>query len=256
MQKGYIDAYRALGDETYLQVALKNAEFIETNLWREDGGLDRNYKDGRSSINAFLDDYANLIEAWIALYQVTFDESWLTKSARLADYALEHFFDKETGMFFYTSDLDPPLVARKKEIGDNVIPASNSIMAKALHKLGLFLYNENYLEVSRMMLSKMSPTLTSAQQPSFYSNWCDLYIDHVWPINEVAIMGKDYASLNKAMMQEYLPHAIFLGGPEEGNLKLLQNKLQEDDTFIYVCQNKACKYPVKQIDEALQLIEP
>ncbi len=256
MLKGFVDAYRALGDEAYLQAALTNARFIEDNMWREDGGLNRNYKEGKSSINAFLDDYANLMEAWIALYQVTFDEQWLTKSAKLADYAFEHFFDEQTGMFFYTSDLDPPLVARKKEIGDNVIPASNSIMAKALHKLGLFLYNQDYLEVSKLMLAKMAPTLRAAQQPSFYSNWCDLYIDHVWPLYEVAIVGKDHTSLNEDMMREYLPNAIFLGGSNEGSLELLQNKLQEGETYIYVCQDKACKYPVKDKDAALDLMQP
>jgi uncharacterized protein len=255
MLKGYVDAYRALGDQEYLDKALENAQFIESEMLRPDGGLNRNYKDGKSVINAFLDDYAIVIDAWISLYQVTFEEEWLTKAKKLADYSLKHFFDDKSGMFFYTSDLDPPLIARKKEVGDNVIPASNSIMAKDLHKLGLFLYDQEYLDVSRQMLHNMAPGIVSSQQPSFFSNWCDLYADQVWPLFEVAIVGKDHVEKNREMMRHYLPQSIFLGGAVEGGLELLTDKLQEGATVIYVCQNKVCKFPVSDVNEAIKLME-
>ena len=255
MLKGYVDAYRALGDQKYLERALECAQFIESEMLREDGGLNRNYKDGKSVINAFLDDYAIVIDAWISIYQVTFEEEWLSKAMKLMDYSLEHFFDDESGMFFYTSDLDPPLIARKKEIGDNVIPASNSIMAKDLHKLGLFLYNQEYLDVSRQMLHNMTPDMISSQQPSFFSNWCDLYADQVWPLYEVAIVGKNHNEVNQEMMRNYLPQSIFLGGPVEGGLELLKDKLQDDETVIYVCQNKVCKFPVFEVNEAILLMD-
>ena len=255
MLKGYIDAYRAFGDQAYLDIALRNAAFIEENMWREDGGLNRNYKDGKSVINAFLDDYGTVIDAWIALYQVTFDESWLNKSKKLADYAVEHFFDDSTGLMFYTSDIDPPLVARKKEVSDNVIPASNSIMAKNLHKLGLFLYDQEFIDLSKTMLNALAPSLEQAQQPDFYSNWLDLYMDNVWPLYEVAIVGKGYEGKNSEMMRSYLPQSVFLGGAEEGNLELLKDKLQEGETYIYVCQNKVCKFPVTDVDKAIAMME-
>jgi uncharacterized protein YyaL (SSP411 family) len=156
MLKGYTDAYRALQDQQYLTIALKNATFIETQMLRDDGGLNRNYKDGRSAINAFLDDYALVIDAWLALYQVTFEERWLHSARRLADYAIAHFYDASSGMFYYTSDLDPPLVARKKELSDNVIPASNSVFAKDLHKLGQYFYHQEYLDLAAQMLHNMS----------------------------------------------------------------------------------------------------
>ena len=255
MMKGYVDAYRAFGDEAYLERALKNADFIETNMVHDEGRLNRNFKDGKSVINAFLDDYATLIEAYLSLYQVTFDEAWLEKGKSLADHSLKHFFDDTTGLFFYTSDLDPPLIARKKELGDNVIPASNSIMAKNLHRLGLLLYNQDYLEVSRIMLGRMAATLESTQDPSFYSNWCDVYSDYVWPLYEVAIVGD--ASLEKSheMMKAFVPQALFLGGINEGSLELLKDKLQEGRTLIYVCQNKVCKFPVDDPAQALTLMD-
>ncbi len=94
MLKGYIDAYKALGNEQYLKVALKNANFLSKTMLQSDGRLNRNYKDGKSVINAFLDDYANLAEAFIALYEVTFDEQWLNKAKRLTDYANQHFLTR------------------------------------------------------------------------------------------------------------------------------------------------------------------
>ena len=100
MLKGYVDAYRAFGNKEYLQTAIDNAEFIRTKCLRKDGGLNRNYKNGRSTINGFLDDYSLTIEAFIALYQVTFDESWLELAKSLAEYAIGHFFDGNSKMFY------------------------------------------------------------------------------------------------------------------------------------------------------------
>ncbi|HLF64692.1 MAG TPA: thioredoxin domain-containing protein [Saprospiraceae bacterium] len=254
MLKGYVDAYRALQHEDYLRIALTNAEFIEKQMWRKDGGLNRNYKDGTSGINAFLDDYALVIEAWIALYQVTFDEAWLDKAHGLAEYVLAHFFDAQSGMFYYTSDLDPPLIARKKELGDNVIPASNSILAKALYTLGLYFYKQEYLDHAAQMLHNMIDQITTSSQPGFYSNWCDLNLYQVKPPYEVAIVGEEADARNREMMQHYLPQALFLGGKSEGSLQLLENKLQPGETFIYVCRNKVCKFPVKTVEEAIQLM--
>ena len=131
MLKGYTDAYRTFGTPEYLDAALKNAAFLEENMLQKDHRLNRNYKDGKSVINGFLDDYALLLNAYVALYEVTFDESWLFKAEKIANYAIIHFYNIKSAMFNYTSKIDPPLIARKMEIADNVIPSSNSAMARA-----------------------------------------------------------------------------------------------------------------------------
>ncbi|MCK5704895.1 MAG: thioredoxin domain-containing protein, partial [Cyclobacteriaceae bacterium] len=152
MLKGYVDAYRIFDDKNYLDIALRNAEFINTKIKSGDYRLYRNYKNGKASINAFLDDYAFTIEAFISLYEATFDEKWLEDARQLTTYALAHFYDGESGMFFYTSDIDPELIARKMEISDNVIPSSNSQMAKNLFVLGQYFYNDDYIQKSKTML--------------------------------------------------------------------------------------------------------
>ncbi|MEL6719413.1 MAG: thioredoxin domain-containing protein, partial [Bacteroidota bacterium] len=255
MLKGYIDAYKAIGKEEYLAMALKNANFLLKYMMQEDGRLFRNHKDGKSVINGFLDDYALLIQAFTALYEVTFDEQWLYHADKLSTYAITNFYDEKTGLFNYTSKLDPPLVARKMETSDNVIPASNSAMARSLNLLGLYLYKEDYTAMAEQMLANILPSINEANNPSFYSNWLQLYLDLLQSPYEVAVVGEDYASLQKGLLSQYLPHAILLGGKNEGSLELLKSKLQEGDTYIYVCQNKVCKFPVQEVEAALELMK-
>ncbi|MFT6334374.1 MAG: hypothetical protein ACI86M_000750 [Saprospiraceae bacterium] len=255
MLKGYIDAYRAFGDEKYLNTALKNAAFITENSIQSDGSLKRNYKDGKSSINAFLDDYATVIDAFTALYEVTFDVQWLDKAEALTQHVEKHFFNSSDKMFYYTSDLDPALIARKMELSDNVIPASNSIMARNLFKLGTILYNQKMVDQAKQMLANMTKQVVQSKQPSYYSNWCQLMASMINPPHEVAVLGEDAVNKSRIIQRDYLPNAFFLGGKNEGDLELLKDKLQEGRTMIYVCQNKVCKIPTEDTGKAIGLID-
>ena len=254
MLKGYVDAFKATGTISYKESALKNADFLLKNMLQSGGRLNRNYKDGQSVINAFLDDYALSIQAFIALYEITFDEKWLNTANQLAEYVLAHFSDVETGMFNYTSDLDPPLVARKMELSDNVIPGSNSSMARSLFYLGTYLYKSDYIQRAQQMMHNMITRIEATEMPNFYSNWCLLHADLSESPYEVAILGEDFEAIRNQLMATYLPTVLFLGGKSEGNLELLKDKLVEGETMIYVCQNKVCKLPVTKADEALNLI--
>ena len=254
MLMAYVDAYKAFGKDEYLEAAKKNANFILKNQLQKDFRLNRNYKDGKSSINAFLDDYALTIQAFTALYEVTFDERWLKEAKGLADYTMAHFFDEADAMFNYTSDIDPPLIARRKELADNVIPGSNSSMAKALFILGTYLYQSDYIEKARQMMQNMEESIITSQQPNFYSNWCSVYQHMMDPPYEVAVVGDNFENLRNELMKNYLPDVLILGGKNEGTLELLEGKLQEGETMIYVCQNKVCKFPVREVEKALGLI--
>ncbi len=253
MLKGYVDAYRVFNNDSYLEAALKNGHFIANNMMQEDGRLNRNYKNGSSNINAFLDDYGLTIDAFIALYQATFDEQWLLKAKSLGEYVLAHFKDEDSGMFFYTSDLDDPLLTRKLELSDNVIPGSNSVIAKAFYELGLYFYDNEYQDISRQMLSNMEQQLY--RQGRFFTNWSWLMTYFVREPHEVAIIGDNFEALRKEMDQTYLPHVLLSGGREEGSLKLLKNKKIEGQTTIYVCQQKVCKFPVTDVEKALKLMK-
>lgn len=138
MLKGLTEAYRTFDEADYLELALANASFIKNKLINNNV-LFRNYKEGKASQEGFLEDYAWVIDAFISLYQATFDEQWLTLSKELTEHVVMHFYDEEENLFYFTSDNAEKLIARKKEIFDNVIPASNSVMAQNMHKLGILL---------------------------------------------------------------------------------------------------------------------
>ncbi len=251
---GLLDAYQATQNEQPLKMALRNADFLKKFMLQDDHRLARNFKDGKVKINGFLDDYAFTIEAFMKLYQVTFDEKWLYEAKALADYAIKHFYDQESGFFYYTSDIDPPLVARKKEIGDNVIPGSNSAMARNLHFLSHYFYDEGYRGLSDQLLFSMVEPILQSGQTSFYSNWALLYLEKLHPTYEIAIVGKDFRKHLQSFQRMFLPNSLFLGGADEGSLALLRDKLQDDETMIYVCQNRVCQLPVRTVDKAIKQV--
>jgi len=258
MIKGYADAYKVFGEEKFLNSALKCANYILQNLSRSDGGLDH----AEGDINGFLEDYSFTIEAFISLYQVTFDSQWINKAKELANYAIRHFHDSESVMFYFTSDLDSALITRKMEIQDNVMPSSNSSMALSLFYLGRAFDDKKYLEMSEKMLLQVQEGIP--QYGSAYSNWAMLMLCFLNPFYEIAIVGKDVDEKRKSFSQHYVPNAIFVGAAsspallpkEKGGtaVPLLKDKFVEGKTLIYVCENKTCKLPTENIEEAIQQI--
>lgn len=254
MISGYVEAFKAFQTASYKARAIQAMDFIIKQQEQKPGQLFRNFKDGKSTINAFLDDYALTILALIDVYEITFDAKYLEEAKKLAEHCMQHFLNEETGMFYYTSDLDPPLVARKTELNDNVIPGSNSSMARALHELGILIYEPSYNKHAAQMLSNMHPSLSGSDRSDFSTSWCMLYNDIVHRPYEIAIVGPDAAKLRDEMTSHFLPDALFIGGETEGDLKLLKDKLQEGETFIYVCQNQVCKFPVQDVPAAIKLM--
>ncbi len=252
MLKGYVDAYKVFGNEAYLKTALKNAHFIVENQLQPSNALYHNFKDGKSTINGYLEDYASVIEAFISLYEVTLDESWLEHSVNLTELCFEKFYDQERGMFYFTSSDDPKLLTRSFEYRDNVIPASNSIMAKNLFKLSHFYEASRYSETSRQMLKNVLSEME--QYPSGFSNWLDLLSNYQQDFYEVVIVGENALQLTKEINANYIPNKIIAGSTGPSDSYLLQGRYSEGDTLIYVCVNNTCKLPVRNTKSAMELI--
>ena len=253
MLKGLVDAYIAFGDEQFLKTAKETARFISQVQKRNDGGLNHNYKEGNSTINGFLEDYSQSIEAFVRLYEATFNEKWLEEAKQLADYSITHFYDKESGMFFFTSDIDAALVARKMDLTDNVIPSSNSSMANALFVLGSIFDNKDYLQMSEQMLNSIQGQIPS--YGSGYSHWGNLMLKNVYPYYEIAVTGNKIVQMRKDLNQYYIPNKLVLGTDTESNLPLLENKYIKGETLYYVCVNKTCQIPTENLKEALTQIK-
>jgi len=252
MLKGYVDAYKAFQNEEYLKAAVKNAAFIRDTQLQSSGALYHNYKDGKSSINGYLEDYASVIDAYIALYEITLDQQWLDLSKQLADYSFANFFDAEKSMFYFTSSQDKALVTRTIEYRDQVIPASNSMMAKNLFKLSHYFDNPNFNETAHQMLKNVLPEME--QYPSGFSNWMDLLANYQGKFYEIVVVGEDASDKIKELNQQYLPNKLLAGSLGASNNYLLQERYFEGETFIYVCVNNACKLPVSESSEALKSI--
>jgi len=250
MLNGLCEAYRSFNKPEYLETALKNAGFILDNMADDEGRLSRIYKGDHNDHIAFLDDYANVIDGLSALYEVTFDEKWLQNARKLADYAIMHYYDEENGMFYFTGDGDEQLIARKSEIMDGVIPASNSVMARNLKKLGLLFDNEQYQAISAQLLRNVVPHM--AKYGSAYSNWAVLLLDEIFGTYEIAITGGDAEDTRIEMEKNYIPNKIILGG-KKGSLPLLQDKFGSN-TQIFICVDKTCGLPVHNITDALKQI--
>jgi len=253
MITGYTKAYRVFGEESFLTAAIANANFLLQNAIAANGEMTRNYKNGKASINALLDDYAFTIAAFIELYQASFDEKWLTEADKLTVYTQQHFFDPVSQMFFYTHNQYADLIARKMELSDNVIPSSNSEMAKNLFLLGHFLSKDEYISKAKQMLINVEADVL--RNIYFYANWGMLQALFTSPLYEVAIMGEDFKSKRQQFDEQYLANVIFLGGKTEGKLALLENKLVPGQTTIYVCRDKTCDLPVTEMQQALQQIK-
>ncbi|MBT8282161.1 MAG: thioredoxin domain-containing protein [Muriicola sp.] len=252
MIKALVEAYRYLGTEEYLDQALEAIAFIESSVLKDDGSLYHNHKEGKNSIEGFLEDYASLISAYLELYEVSFEEPWAKKARKLSNYCILHFWDKKSGLFYFTSDTEEITVRRSYETADNVIPASNSVMALNLFKLALLFPEEEYGELAERMLQQMRESIL--ENPNSHAHWMHFSLLQVFQVKEVVITGKSALEYARVIASEYLPNTLFAGAVKEGSLSLLKGRILPDKTLIYICENGACQLPVATTEEALAIL--
>lgn len=263
MLKGFVEAYKALGNQKYLDIALKNAQFIRDTVWSSDGNLQHSFKnelrgsaeqsEAKATINGFLEDYAHVIQAFISLYEVTFDEHWVQHAKQLVDYTFDHFYDSKQQFFSFTSHQDEALITKYFEVEDNVIPASNSVMAEALYKMSIYFNNEYYEKVCIQMLQNILPTI---DYPSAFSNWLNVLLHFSEQNKELAICGTNALEYLNDLNQHYLPNIVIAGSPTMSTLPFLEHRFSQNETLFYLCQNKTCQKPstdIKEIRHHIQL---
>ena len=235
---------QAFGNEQYRNDALVSMNRLLQNASSDEGNLLHvAYQKGKNE-TGFLEDYAFTISALINVYQITFDERWLSEAKKLADYTISQYYDEEHGFFWFTSNLETALIARKKEITDNVISSSNSEMANALFKLDHILEEKKYNEIAARMMKAVEGNIS--HYPSSYSNWLNLLMNFTSHVDEIVICGENADVERKIMAAHYLPNAVFCGTKvSTSTLPLLQNRFRPGKTLIYICRDKTCKLPVE-----------
>jgi uncharacterized protein len=249
---GLISCYTAFGNPEYLELAIANANFLKQKLFTSDGRLLHSYKNNQAKISGFLEDYALVIEAFVAIFEATGQKEWLDDAQRLTEITFRDFYDEQKSVFYFTANDQKDLITRTIEIHDNVIPASNSVMAKNLYRLSYLLEKPDFLKIAKKMLGLVTGNM--ADYPSGYSNWSQLMLNLTVNHFEVAIIGENAINILNKLQKHYLPQAIFCAGNDENDLPLLQNRYVAGKTLIYICQDKSCLLPVETVEEAIEII--
>jgi len=249
---GLVNCYKAFGNPEYQELALANAKFLKQRMMTEDGKMLHSYKNNRAKITGFLDDYAFVIEAFTAIFETTGQKEWLDTAQHLTEITFQEFFDEHKSIFYFTASQQQDLITRTIEIHDNVIPSSNSVMAKNLFRLSYLLDQPDYLKTAKEMLDLISGNM--ADYPSGYSNWSQLMLDLTGNHFEAAIVGENAIKMLKELQKHYLPNVIFCAGITENELPMLKNRFVSGKTLIYICQNNSCQLPVESVEQAMVLI--
>ena len=249
MIKGMAHAARIFGREDWLISAQQAIDFIRDTLWR-DGRLLATYKDGKAHINAYLDDYAFLLDGLLELMQTQFRQKDLEFAGQLADVLLAQFEDQPDGGFFFTSHDHENLIHRPKPGHDNAMPSGNGVAANALLRLGHLLGNLKYIAASERTLALFYPALS--RQPSGYMSLLINCAEQLAPPQIVILRGNlaEMAVWQHALNQHYLPHTLIIA-LNEGiqGLPACLDKPMAAHVNAWVCQGVKCLSAISRLDE-------
>jgi len=251
MLKAYVDAYTAISNEAYLNQAIKSAQFILTKQIFKEKYLFHSYKKGKSTINGFLEDYAFFADSLISLYVATGNEDWLKTAKLMTDSAIQNFYDETDGLFFFNSATDAPLITRQKEVQDNVIPASNSVIAHVLFNLGIYFEEENYIELSKKMCSYFYDEIE--HYGSAYANWALLLLKFNRPVLQLAIPEKAYCNTVLQIMKNNSVNLFPYSIKKDSLLAFVKDK--KDKEYFYLCVDKVFGLPLNNQNELITALE-
>ena len=253
MLASFAEAGVVLDRPDYLDIARKNARFILSKLQR-DGFLLRTYKDGVAKFNAYLEDYAFLIEGLTTLFETSGEIEWLNAALSLTDRMVEEFWDEDNAGFFFTGTSHEKLIVRSKDYFDNATPSGNSVAASVLLRLGILTDSEHFRNLAVSVFREVADSIRKYPSGFGYAlSGLDFLLSTP---KEVAIIAAEQSSLNtfvRAAWDKYLPNKVVasaLSGDSAaiGSVVLLQNRnLVQGKTAAYVCQNYTCKEPVTEI---------
>lgn len=231
--------YRASRNAEYLDAAKKAQRFIEEKLCREDT-LFVSFRAGKHGEEGFLDDYANDIFALMALYDATFDVTYLEKAQQFCRKAISDFYDAEQGGFYLYGKDNESLILRPKETYDGAMPSGNSVMAYNLVRLFYLTSDEDIEKIMNRQLRFLSAEAT--RYPAGYAMFLTALSDYFEPPQKITAVLKNQTDLSE------LPFTI----SPESIVSILSKSteefpLKDGETTFYVCQNHSCMPPVNDL---------
>ncbi len=268
MLRAFAYAAGALGRDDYRQIAERNAEFIlrdlviahrspltdHPRLYRSWAPAALTGSEPQAKLNAYLEDYANVADGLVELYQLTFDLRWLQAARALVDTMIELFWDQRQGGFFQTSHDHEGLIARPKEVVDNATPSGNSVAADVLLRLHALTGEERYYTHAEAILLMLREGM--ARQPLAFGHLLGALERYISRPQEIAIIGDPAdpptQKLLTVVRKRFLPHTVLAGAASDQaaaeaatTIPLLAERVQiNGQPTAYVCENFACRMPV------------
>ncbi len=256
MLAAFAEAGRALERDDYVQVARRNASFLLEELRADDGHLLHTWRDGEAKVRGYLEDYANLIDGLLALYQTTFEPRWYQAARALAERILAHFRAPEGG-FFDTSDAHEELITRPRSLQDNATPSGNAMAALGLLHLSQLAVEPRYAEEARRSLRQIQGMV--GRYPLGFGQWLSALEYALTETREIAIVGDPQETEVQALLEicadGFQPHRVLAvgdAGEMENPVPLLRDRPRVDgQATAYVCVDFTCRRPVTE-PEALR----
>ena len=272
MLAAFAEAAAVLGDEKYLEVAKRNADFLlmemASGLLVSTGGEDqspatadgtdsgggvrllRTWKDGRAKLNGYIEDYANLADGLIELYQISGEDRYVHAARELADAMITEFWDEENGGFFFTSNDHEELIVRNKDFVDNATPSGNSVAADVLLKLAKIYGEEKYERFAVTTLRLAAGQIR--RFPNGFGRALGAIEFLISNVKEIAIIGERGSDAEREIWADYRPFKVVAAG---GEVPLLEGREGvEGKTTVYVCENFVCQRPVTETGELRELL--
>lgn len=246
MIRGLADAARVFDNSKMLNQAIKAVSFIQQNLQDDKGRLWHSWKNGKASIHGFLEDYAFLIDAYIGLYEATYEETWLLEARSLLFTVLDDFGKTSHGLFYFTSNLESEWVTRQLETSDNVQPASNSVMARNLYKLGIYFSKPDWINQTELMLKTIKEELLN--YGAGYSNWATLVLEKNADNQELVIYGEGSILEAKRLRKHYKPNLVIAASEGKSQLPIFQGRMVDSKLTYYLCRGNSCDAPTNSFD--------
>ncbi|NJB70338.1 hypothetical protein GGR42_000800 [Saonia flava] len=246
---GFVDAYKAFGKDIYLENAVSTFNYIKKNSYN-DNQLQHSYKEGGKRTIGFLEDYTFLANAALNLYGTTLDNNYLKFAQKLTSIVEADFKDETSGMYRYNKEKS--LIATLIRTDDGDIPSANAMMAHNLFNLGHINYDVRFLDKAKNMLSSMKPLLI--EYADSYAKWDALLLNIGYPFYEIAVVGENANTLMTELNGRFIPNTLTVGSTTKSDLPLFKNRYEENETYIYVCRNNACKLPVTNVETAIEQI--
>jgi uncharacterized protein YyaL (SSP411 family) len=246
MLAAFAEAGAILADAGYLGVAKRNADFLLEHLVR-DGRLLRTWKRGAAKLNGYLEDYANVADGLIELYQASGEVYYLTRAREFADLMITEFWDEENGGFYFTSNDHEELIVRNKDFYDNATPSGNSAAADVLSRLAKLVGDEKY---GRFAISVLRLTASQLRRyPQGFGRALSAIEFNLAPIKEVVIIGPTGNDLERELRRHYLPNAVIVlsSNPGSGSVTvplLMDRGMVNNNPTAFVCESSVCQLSV------------